>query len=150
MKTVSVIQGPNLNLLGVREKGIYGETTLEQLHHDLAAAAQELGLVLEFFQSNHEGEICERIQQAKGRVDYLIINAAAYTHTSVAIRDALLAVGIPALEVHISNIYARESFRHKSLLSDIVQGQITGLGLYGYHLALRAAAHFLKQGAIKA
>ncbi|MCR4442216.1 MAG: type II 3-dehydroquinate dehydratase [Peptococcaceae bacterium] len=146
MKTVFVIQGPNLNLLGAREENYYGRVSLDELHKDLAKTGGELGLQVDFFQSNHEGELVEIIQKAKNRADYLIINAGAYTHTSIAIRDALLAVGIPALEVHISNIYKRESFRHKSFLADVVQGQICGLGILGYHLAVRAAAHYLKQG----
>jgi len=146
MKTVLVIQGPNLNLLGAREESYYGCVPLDELHQDLAKEAGELGLRIDFFQSNHEGELVEMIQKARHRADYIIINAGAYTHTSIAIRDALLAVGIPAIEVHISNIYKRESFRHKSFLADVVQGQICGLGLLGYRLALQAAAYYLRQG----
>ena len=146
MPVIYVIQGPNLNMLGEREPSRYGVVTLEQLHTDLVKFGGELGLQVECFQSNHEGELVEQIHKAKGRADYIIINAAAYTHTSVAIRDALLAVGIKTIEVHISNIYGREEFRHKSLIADVVQGQITGLGSFGYYLALRAAAFYTGQG----
>ncbi len=146
MPVIFVIQGPNLNLLGSREPSYYGADTLDGLNADLVEFGRELGLQVECFQSNHEGELVEKIHQAVGQADYIIINAAAYTHTSIAIRDALLAVGIKAIEVHISNIYKREEFRHKSLLADVVQGQITGFGVYGYYLALRAAAFYTGQG----
>lgn len=146
VKKVRIIQGPNLNLLGTREPDVYGKVTLESLHEELIQAGKKLNLEVECYQSNHEGEIIDYIQKSACDCSYLIINAAAYTHTSVAIRDALLAVGIPVIEVHISNIYARESFRHKSLLADIVQGQICGLGCWGYHFALEAAAHYLTEG----
>lgn len=146
MSKVCVIQGPNLNLLGNRETSLYGETSLDALHQDLIAYGKKLGLLVECFQSNHEGEIVDYLHHLKGETDYLIINAAAYTHTSVAIRDALLAVKVPAIEVHISNIYAREDFRHKSLIADIVQGQIAGLGVFGYRLALEAIANYLSKG----
>lgn len=139
---VCVIQGPNINMLGTREPSLYGRLTLEQLHEELVEAGEKEGLSVECFQSNHEGEIVEKVHSLAGNTDYIIINAAAYTHTSIAIRDALLAVKIPAIEVHISNIYAREGFRHKSLLADVVQGQICGLGPLGYHLALRAVSHY--------
>lgn len=146
MPRVYVIQGPNLNMLGTREPSKYGTVTLDELHGRLREHGQEMGLEVECSQSNHEGEIVEKIQEAYGKADFLVINAAAYTHTSVALRDALLAVAIPAIEVHITNIYTREAFRHKSLLSDVVVGQISGLGTLGYFLALEAAAHFIRQG----
>lgn len=145
MSKVCVIHGPNLNLLGSREPTLYGKFTLEELNKQLISYGQKLGLEVEVFQSNHEGALVEKIQQAAG-CDYLIINAAAYTHTSIAIRDALLAIKIPAVEVHISNIYQREDFRQRSLLANVVQGQITGLGVLGYRLALDAAAYFLQGG----
>ena len=136
---VHVIHGPNLNMLGKREPAIYGTNTLEEINADLQKRANALGITLEAFQSNHEGEIVEKIhaifqQKSKG----LIINPAAFTHTSIAIRDALSLLDIPIIEVHLSNIYKREEFRHKSMLADIVTGQITGLGSIGYMLALNA------------
>jgi len=146
MANIYVIQGPNLNLLGKRETSIYGIQSLEDLHRDLIKRGEELGLFVECFQSNHEGEIVDIIQQAREKADYIIINPAAYTHTSVAVRDALLAAAVPAIEVHISNIYARESFRKESLIADVVRGQIAGLGILGYYLALRAVYHFLAEG----
>jgi len=147
---VLVIHGPNLNLLGTREPQLYGGVGLEQIDDMLRNLALNLGLELESFQSNHEGEIVERIQAAAGKVDFIIINPAAYTHTSVAIRDALLAVDIPFIEVHLSNIFAREAFRHRSLLSDVARGVISGLGHRGYLLALRAAAEILGEASPEA
>ena len=141
---VLVINGPNMNLLGQREEGLYGSLTLQGLENGLEERARELGMEVDFFQSNHEGELVERIQ-GSGGYDFIIINPAAYTHTSVAIRDALLAVGRPFLEVHMTNIYAREGFRHHSYLSDAAVGQIVGLGPLGYTLALDAA-HLLLKG----
>ncbi|MEO5366730.1 MAG: type II 3-dehydroquinate dehydratase [Magnetococcus sp. WYHC-3] len=144
---VLVVNGPNLNLLGTREPGVYGAMTLEGLHQACLLRAAPLGLAVAFFQSNHEGELVERIQQARGREDFIIINPAAYTHTSVAIRDALLAVALPVIEVHISNVHRREPFRHHSYVSDIALGQVVGLGTDGYLFALEAAAHHLaRQG----
>lgn len=134
---ITVINGPNLNLLGKREPGIYGATTLADINENLAKAGLTLGVTLQFFQSNHEGEIVDAIHQAAGCCDGIIINPAAYTHTSVAIRDAIAAVGIPAVEVHLSNVYSREEFRHKSLTAPVVLGQIAGFGAAGYELALR-------------
>lgn len=145
MSKVYIIHGPNLNLLGSREPLLYGKITLEELNKQLINYGQKLGLEVETFQSNHEGALVEKIQQAAS-YDYLVINAAAYTHTSIAIRDALLAIKIPAVEVHISNIYQREDFRQQSLLANVVQGQIIGLGVLGYRLALDAAAYFLQGG----
>jgi 3-dehydroquinate dehydratase-2 len=136
---VLVIHGPNLNLLGVREPEVYGKTTLEDINKMLAADAAELGVELETYQSNVEGELVTAIQGARGRIDAIIINPAAYTHTSVALRDAIAAVGIPTVEVHLSNVYAREDFRHHSYIAPVAVGQISGFGAEGYRLALRAA-----------
>ncbi|MCB1303338.1 MAG: type II 3-dehydroquinate dehydratase [Leptospiraceae bacterium] len=135
--TVLVIQGPNLNLLGEREKEIYGSDTLDSLHLKLDEQGKQLGVRMDFFQSNHEGGIVDRIQSARMEpVAGIIINAAGFTHTSVAIRDALLGVNLPFIEVHISNVYAREDFRHHSYLSDVSAGLIVGTGTAGYRLAL--------------
>ncbi len=139
--SVLVLHGPNLNLLGTREPGIYGSRTLAQIDAGLAKLAGELGVKLAAWQSNHEGELVDRIQAAAGDgTDFIIINAAAYTHTSVAIRDALAGVGIPFIEVHLSNIFKREPFRHHSYLSDTAVGLVSGLGADGYDAALRYAA----------
>jgi len=130
---ILVLHGPNLNLLGVREPQIYGRTTLSDIHARLEARAQAAGARLESFQSNHEGELVDRIQAAMEEgVDFILINPGAYTHTSVALRDALAAVSIPFIEVHLSNIHAREPFRHHSYLSDQAVGVLCGLGAYGY------------------
>lgn len=137
---VLVIHGPNLNLLGDREPEIYGRTSLAEIDRRLRALGRELGMSLETFQSNSEGAIVDRIQQARGRADVLVINPAAYTHTSVAIRDAVGALGVPLIEVHLSNVYRREPFRHHSTLADIAHGRIMGFGPESYMLALRAAA----------
>lgn len=139
-KSVLVIHGPNLNFLGRREPEIYGHTTLAQIDASLATVAGKLGLAVESFQSNHEGRIVEKIQQAAGRHQALIINPAAYTHTSIAIRDALLLLDVPIVEVHLSNIAARESFRRKSVIADVVTGRIAGFGAHGYVMALEALA----------
>jgi 3-dehydroquinate dehydratase II len=138
-----VIHGPNLNLLGSREAGIYGQTTLADLNRQVSELSSELGLDAGFFQSNSEGAIVDAIQA--NDYDFLIINPAAYTHTSIAIRDAIAAVGKPAIEVHISNIYKREEFRQKSFISGVAVGQISGLGIEGYLLAVRAAKKLLHQ-----
>ena len=135
---IAVIHGPNLNLLGTREPEVYGVDTLDSIHLRLAEVAQEFGVQLSAFQSNHEGELVDKIQSLRGDADGVIINPAAFTHTSVAIRDALLAVDIPFIEVHLSNVYQRESFRHHSYFSDIARGCIVGLGSQGYEFALRA------------
>ncbi|MDD5194483.1 MAG: type II 3-dehydroquinate dehydratase [Candidatus Omnitrophica bacterium] len=140
---VLVIHGPNLHLLGKREKHIYGTFTLERINSELKEKAANLGLSLEIVQSNSEGDIVDRI--TRSTYDFLIINPAAYTHTSVAIRDAICGVNIPAIEVHLSNIYKREQFRAKSLISDVAIGVITGLGSVGYILALEAASEILKK-----
>jgi len=139
---ILVIHGPNLHLLGKREPNIYGSFTLPEINSQLKADAKEKGLAIEIAQSNSEGEIVEKITNTK--YDFLIINPAAYTHTSVAIRDAILGVNKPTIEVHISNIYKREQFRKKSFISDIVVGVITGLGKLSYLLAFEAATQMLK------
>lgn len=132
-----VLHGPNLNLLGVREPEIYGRETLENINSRLVEAAHGAGVAVQCFQSNHEGELVDRIQQAgRDGAGFIVINPAAYTHTSVAIRDALAGVAIPFIEVHLSNVHAREGFRHRSFVSDIAVGTICGLGSRGYDLAL--------------
>jgi 3-dehydroquinate dehydratase-2 len=140
---VLVVHGPNLNLLGEREPAVYGSTTLGQIDGQLKGLARELGLTLETFQSNSEGAIVDRIQAARGRIDLLIINPAAYTHTSVAIRDVILATGVECIEVHLSNVYKREPFRHHSTIADIAVGRIMGFGADGYMIALRAARNLI-------
>ena len=136
MKKILVINGPNLNLLGTREPEIYGRLTLNDIGIQLKNKAEQLKVEIECFQSNCEGEIVDKIGSAKNKFDAIIINPAAYTHTSVAIRDAISAVDIATIEVHISNIYSREEFRHKSFISPVCIGQISGLGIDGYLLAL--------------
>lgn len=137
---VLVLHGPNLNLLGTREPDIYGRTTLADIHVAMDARARADGVLLESFQSNHEGELIDRVQAAASEgVDLIIINPGGYTHTSVALRDAFAAVGIPFIEVHLSNIHAREPFRHHSYFSELAVGVICGLGAQGYSLALEAA-----------
>ena len=139
-RKVLVLHGPNLNLLGAREPAIYGRETLEDIDRRLARLAQAYGVALECFQSNHEGALIERVHDAKAQgLAFIIINPAGYTHTSVALRDALAAVQIPFIEVHLSNVHARESFRHQSYFSDIAVGTICGLGSRGYDLALQFA-----------
>lgn len=135
MKIV-VIQGPNLNMLGHREQNIYGGMKLEEIHSQLENVAKQNGFEIEFFQSNLEGEIVDKVQECLGDADGIIINPAAYTHTSIAIRDAISAVTLPAIEVHISNIYRREEFRQKSMIAPVCTGQISGFGPFGYHLAM--------------
>ena len=135
MKIV-VIQGPNLNMLGHREQNIYGGMKLEEIHAQLENVAKQNGFEIEFFQSNLEGEIVDKVQECLGDADGIIINPAAYTHTSIAIRDAISAVTLPAIEVHISNIYRREEFRQKSMIEPVCTGQISGFGPFGYHLAM--------------
>ncbi len=135
---VLVIHGPNLNLLGVREQGVYGDKTLADIEASLEGVAAELGVELAFFQSNHEGALVDAVQDARTSIDGIVINPAAYTHTSVALRDALLAVKLPFVEVHLSNVHAREEFRSHSFLSDVAVGVITGFGPDSYLLGLRA------------
>ena len=137
-KKILIINGPNLNMLGTRQPEIYGSETLADVEERLEAVAESIGIDVEFFQSNHEGEIVTRIQQARAGFAGLIINAGGYTHTSVAIHDAIRMVGIPVVEVHISNIYAREEFRHHSMISPVATGIIAGLGTKGYELALKS------------
>ena len=139
MARLLLLNGPNLNLLGRREPHLYGSTTLADIENDVRVAAQATGHQLETFQTNSEAELVDRIQQAAGSVDFILLNPGALTHTSVAMRDALLAVGIPFIEIHLSNVHAREEFRRHSYISDIAVGVITGLGALGYQLALQAA-----------
>ena len=139
-----VLHGPNLNLLGLREPGLYGSRSLDQINAALTARALALGAELECFQSNHEGALVDRIQAARGQCEGLLINAAAYTHTSIALRDALLAVEIPFVEVHLSNIHAREPFRHHSYLADKALGVICGFGPASYSLALEGLVEHLR------
>ncbi len=150
--SVLVIHGPNLNLVGTREPHIYGSTTLVQINADLEGRAVELGASVVTFQSNHEGALIDRIHEARGNIDGMLINAGGLTHTSVALRDAVVAVDIPTIEVHLTNIAARETFRHHSYLSAVCAGQIVGLGPLGYRLALEAviqlARHSPKKGSI--
>lgn len=142
-KTVLVINGPNLNMLGLREPEIYGGRNLEDINNELSNLAGELGLKMEFFQSNHEGAMVDRIQAAMNEADLIIINAGALTHYSIAVHDALKMVNIPVIEVHLSNIYQREDFRHHSLISPVASGGIFGFGLLSYKLALIAAKEML-------
>ncbi|CAA6827114.1 MAG: 3-dehydroquinate dehydratase II (EC [uncultured Sulfurovum sp.] len=144
MKIV-VIQGPNLNMLGVREQNIYGPMKLEDIHAQMRAFAEQNSIDIEFFQSNLEGEMVDRVQECMGDADGIIINPAAYTHTSIALRDAIAAVQIPTLEVHLSNIYQREEFRHTSLTAPVCSGQISGMGPFGYHLAMVGMTQILNE-----
>lgn len=141
MSKVLVIHGPNLNLLGKREPEVYGNVTLDEINQSITELAQEKQVELETIQSNHEGEIVDELQ--KTDADVIIINPGAFTHTSIAIRDAISARGIPTIEVHISNIYKREEFRHKSLIAPVCVGQISGFGAISYLLALQAAIELL-------
>jgi len=141
---IIIINGPNLNLLGEREQSQYGSTSFEELKQNCVTKSKELGLKIEFMQSNIEGEIVNIIQDSRKKFDGIIINAAAFTHTSVAIRDALSVFKKPIIELHISNIYKREEFRHKSLISDVVTGGIFGLGSDGYILAIISMQNLLK------
>ena len=143
---IKVINGANLNMLGVREVNIYGPMKLEDINKNMEAFAKQNGFEIEFYQSNHEGDIVDAIQESLNEnVDGIIINPAAFTHYSIAIRDAIRAVNLPTIEVHISNIAAREEFRRKSLISDVVAGTITGFGPYSYHLALIAMIQILNE-----
>ncbi len=150
-KSVLVVHGPNLNLLGVREPTHYGNATLADINNSLSAQAKQAGVALETYQSNAEADIVAKIQtlasptSASSKVDFIIINPAAFTHTSVSIRDAISAVNIPFIEVHLSNVYARESFRHHSYFSDIAVGVISGLGAEGYYAALQFAINKFNQ-----
>lgn len=144
MKVV-VIQGPNLNMLGIREQHIYGPMRLEQIHQNMESYAKQNDIEIEFFQSNLEGEIVDRIQECLGDADGIVINPAAYTHSSVAILDAISAVNMPAIEVHLSNIYAREEFRQTSMTARACAGIISGFGPYGYHMALMSMHQIFKE-----
>ena len=141
---ILVIHGPNLNLLGTRERDIYGETSIDEINGNLEKLAKEKGIELKIVQSNHEGEIVELIGKAAQEFSGILINPAAYTHTSVAIRDAIAGVDLPTVEVHLSNIYAREEFRHTSLVAPVVRGQVTGFGPHSYLLGLRALMEIAK------
>ena len=145
MRKILVIHGPNLNLLGAREVDVYGSVTIEDINKDLKKCAKSKGVAIEILQSNHEGDIVEKIGSAKGKFDAILINPAAYTHTSVAIRDAISAVSIPTVEVHLSNIYAREEFRHTSLIAPVARGQVSGFGKMSYLLGLEAAVGLIKK-----
>ncbi len=136
---ILVINGPNLNMLGTRKPEIYGTTTLADIEQNIGHLAAELGVTVAFFQSNYEGAIIEALQKARQRYDYILLNAGAYTHTSVAIRDAIEACEVPTIEIHLSNIHAREAFRHESMIAPVCVGQITGFGPLGYEMALRYA-----------
>lgn len=143
MKKILIINGPNINMLGKREPSIYGNDTIKDIEKKIITFAKKVSLSIDFFQSNYEGEIVCKIQNSK-EISGIIINPAAYTHTSIAIRDALSIIHLPIIEVHISNIYARESFRHKSYIAPVVTGQISGLGTDGYLLALKKLIKIIK------
>ena len=145
MRKILVIHGPNLNLLGTREPDVYGSVTIDDINRDLNKAAKSKGISLEIMQSNHEGDIVEKIGGSKGKFDAILINPAAYTHTSVAIRDAISAVNIPTIEIHLSNIYAREEFRHTSLIAPVAMGQVSGFGKMSYLLGLDAAISLINK-----
>jgi 3-dehydroquinate dehydratase II len=138
---VLFLNGPNLNLLGQREPEVYGKTTLADIEAEVRKQAKTLKAEIDFRQSNLEGQLVDWIQDAKGKFDVIVINAAAYTHTSIALRDAIAAVGVPTIEIHLSNVHAREKFRHKSLIAPVCCGQITGFGAKSYVLALEASVH---------
>lgn len=144
MKHILIIHGPNLNLLGRREKDIYGHSSLDDINRQLASLAEELKVSVSFFQSNSEGDLVNAVQNALGTYDALVINPGAYTHTSIALRDAIAGTELPAVEVHLSNIYRREEFRKKSMLADVAVGQITGFQVDSYLLGLRAAVNYLR------
>lgn len=144
MLNILVLNGPNLNLLGLREPAVYGKQTLQDIHHLLQREAESLGVSLTCYQSNHEGELVTHIHSAFNTFQGLLINAGAYTHTSIALRDAITGVNIPTVEVHLSNIYQRESFRHHSYIAAIAIGQISGFGSDSYRLGLQALVHYLR------
>ncbi len=142
-RRVLVLNGPNLNLLGRREPDQYGHTTLKEIEDDLRSYAASRAAEIRFVQSNHEGELIDVIHKAIGWADAMIVNAAGLTHSSVGLRDAIIAAAIPTVEVHLSNIYRREEFRHQSLIADVAAGQITGFGAFSYRLGIEAALHLL-------
>jgi len=144
MKIV-VIQGPNLNMLGVREQNIYGPMKLEQIHAQMKDVATQNGVEIEFFQSNLEGEIVDKVQECYGEAHGIIINAAAYTHTSIAIRDAIAAVNLPTIEVHISNIHRREDFRKENMIAPVCTSSVVGFGPFGYHLAMMGMLQIMNE-----
>lgn len=145
MKTILLLNGPNLNMLGIREPGVYGATTLSQIETTLQELSARLGIGLEVFQSNHEGELIDRIHEAYGVKDGILFNPGAFTHYSYAIRDALASVDLPVVEIHLSNIHKREPFREVSVIAPVSLGQICGLGAYGYELGLLALHRHLTQ-----
>ena len=147
MSAVLVIHGPNLNLLGTREPEIYGHLTMQDINEDLAQQAKSSGIDIDFFQSNHEGAIIDKLHDSRGKFDYIILNAGAFTHYSIAIRDAISAVEIPTIEVHLSNVHQREEFRRHSVISPVVVGQICGFGLDSYKSALYIAIRHLTKEA---
>ena len=145
MPRILVLHGPNLNLLGTREPEIYGYTTLDDINTMIAARAAEAGIETAFYQSNHEGDLVDAIQQANHKFDFIFFNAAAFTHYSIAIRDAIAAIDVPVIEVHLSNIHQREEFRHTSVLAPVAMGQICGLGVESYLAALEAIIYKLNR-----
>ena len=145
MAKVLVLNGPNLNLLGTREPEIYGSTTLKDIETMMAERAQAAGIAIDFYQSNHEGSLVDKIQEANHNYDYIIFNAAAFTHYSIALRDAVAAIDVPLIEVHISNIHKREEFRHQSVLAPVAMGQICGLGIESYMAAMEAIIYKLQK-----
>ena len=145
MAKILVLNGPNLNLLGTREPEIYGSTTLKDIEEMMAARAHVAGIAIDFYQSNHEGDLVDKVQEANHRYDYIIFNAAAFTHYSIALRDAIAAIDVPLIEVHISTIHKREAFRHSSVLAPVAMGQICGLGIESYMAALEAIIYKLKK-----
>ncbi|MFQ5655923.1 MAG: type II 3-dehydroquinate dehydratase [Candidatus Methylomirabilales bacterium] len=142
---VLVLNGPNLNLLGQREPGVYGTMTLRELEEEVRRVAETRGVEIQFFQSNHEGVLIDRLHQAGDWADAVLLNAGGLTHTSISLRDAVAAVGIPVIEIHLSNVHARERFRHRSLIAPVAVGQICGFGPFSYLLGLEAAIHVVKQ-----
>ena len=145
MKKILFINGPNLNLLGTREKGIYGSRTLEEITSLVCHEAEKIGVLVEFMQSNHEGDIIDKIHEARDKYHAIVINPGAYTHYSIAIRDAIKAVELPVIEIHLSNIYEREDFRAKSVIAPVCIGQISGFGAESYVIALYAAARLQRE-----